>query len=117
MIKQTPAAKPQEAAPATPKPANREKSKTIVLEFPVDFAGEHYPSLSIRRLKAKDFRMMDDIEGGGNATAIAMAALLCGVDEAIIDELDSVDYVRVQEAIADFFPQAMVGKLQGKASE
>lgn len=107
---------PQADVPATPKPVNKERTRTIVLEWPVHFAGEDYETLSVRRIKAKDFRLMDTMEEGGNATAIAMAALICGVDEAIIDELDAVDYVKVQEAIADFFPKAMADKLQGKAS-
>jgi hypothetical protein len=90
-------------------------SRVIVLEYPVTFAGEHYTQLTVRRLKAKDFRQLDTIDTGGNAAAIAMTALICGVDEAIIDELDAVDYLKVQEVIADFFPTALVAKLQAKA--
>jgi hypothetical protein len=80
-------------------------STTLKLEFPVTFAGDRYEQLVVRRLKAKDFRQLDTLEGGGNAAAIAMAALICGVDEGVIDELDAIDYMRVQEAISDFFPK------------
>jgi hypothetical protein len=112
------------AAHAAPQPeqapagngAAKETNRVIKLEYPVDFAGEHYDRLTVRRLKARDFRAMDSVEAGGNAAAIAMTALICGVDEAIIDELDAVDYMKVQEAIADFFPSALVTKLQAKVS-
>jgi hypothetical protein len=93
-----------------------EMSRTITLDFPVTFAGEYYGQLTVRRLKAKDFRKLDTISVGGNAAAIAMSALICNVDEAIIDELDATDYLKVQEVIADFFPSALVGKLQPKGS-
>ena len=105
---------PQEAAPPKPKLAD---SKTIVLDYPVTFAGMTTTQLNIRRLKAKDFKLLDTIPEGGNAAAIAMTALICGVDEAIIDELDAQDYLRVQEIVSDFFPSALVAKLQSKASE
>jgi len=105
------------ATGATPQTVSTPQGKKIItLEYPVTFAGELYPTLTVRRLKAKDFRQLDTIEGGGNAAAIAMASLICGVDEAIIDELDATDYLKVQEAIADFFPKALVDKLQSTAS-
>jgi hypothetical protein len=93
-----------------------EASRTIKLDFPIEFAGQRYEQLVVRRLKAKDFRMLDTIEGGGNAAAIQMTALICGVDEAIIDELDASDYVKLQEAIADFFPRAMADRLSTAAA-
>lgn len=109
------AAKPQSGGkPSTSKPENH----VMDLQVPVDFAGMHYDKLTIRRLKAKDFRVVDSLnrEGGGpNANAIAMSALVCNVDEGVIDELDAVDYIQLQEVIADFFPEALVDKLQGKA--
>jgi len=97
-------------------PPQKEMSRTIVLEFPVTFAGQTFEKLTVRRLKAKDFRQLDTLSQGGNAAAIAMSALICGVDEAIIDELDATDYLKVQEVISDFFPSALVAKLQAKAS-
>ena len=90
-------------------------SRMIELEFPIEFAGEHYTHLKVRRLKAKHLRKLDLLEGGGQAVGIAMAALICDVDEGVIDELDMVDYLKVQEAIAAFFPKALVERLQPKA--
>lgn len=130
MTQQTkPVARPQHGArPATPEPSPEAvkinvpgsvpppKQRVIVLEYPVTFAGMDYHQLTVRRLKARDFRQLDVQEGGGNAAAIAMAALVCGVDEAIIDELDATDYIKVQEAIADFFPKALVDKLSAPPS-
>jgi hypothetical protein len=99
---------------ATPK---KEASRVIKLDYPITFADMHYEELTVRRLKAKDFRQLDMVDQGqGNAAAIAITALICGVDEAIIDELDAVDYLKVQEVIADFFPTALVAKLQAKGS-
>jgi Phage tail assembly chaperone proteins, E, or 41 or 14 len=107
-----PAALPQPPRPVAMPPQSKPKSKTLALEYPVNFAGLDYTQLVVRRLKAKDFRQLDLIEGGGNAAAIAMAALICNVEEGVIDELDAADYVKLQEVIADFFPKAMADKLQ-----
>ena len=108
----------EQRAPGTPGQANKPSvpltKKTIVLDYPVDFAGEHYTQLVVRRLKAKDFRQLDMTTEGGNAASIAMTALICGVDEAVIDELDAVDFLKIQEAVADFFPQALVDRLQAR---
>jgi tRNA G18 (ribose-2'-O)-methylase SpoU len=115
-----PAPSIKEQAASAAKSAGNGSAKEVVrvveLEYPVDFAGEHYDKLTVRRLKAKDFRLLDGLTQAGNAGAIAMTALICNVDEAIVDELDAVDYMRVQEVIADFFPSALVGRLQAKAS-
>lgn len=89
--------------------------RVITLDYPVEWAGEVYSQLTARRLKAKDFRRIDQV-GEGNAAAIAMAALVCGVDEAIIDELDATDYLKVQAVIADFFPSALIDKLSSMPS-
>ena len=97
----------------------RESERVIKLEFPVEFAGFTYETLTVRRLKARDFRIMDqasDDNQGGHAQAIAITALVCDVDEGVVDELDAGDYLRVQEAIADFFPPELVARMQAKAS-
>ena len=98
---------------APSKPQDMSK-KVITLKYPVEVFGEMYTSLTVRRLKARDFRQFDVLEGGQNAAAIAMAALVCGVDEGVIDELDASDYIAVQEAVADFFPQELVDKMSAK---
>lgn len=90
--------------------------RVVTLDYPVEWAGEIYGQLTVRRLKAKDFRRMD-VVGEGNAAALAMTALVCGVDEAIIDELDATDYLKVQAVIADFFPPALINKLSSTVSQ
>ena len=103
------AAAKQAEAKATPMP---EEKRVIELQYPVEFAGELYPTLTVRRLVAGDLRELDVVEGGGQAQGIAMAALICDVPEGVIDKLDLTDYFKVQEAVADFFPKALVDKLQ-----
>lgn len=92
-------------------PAPLVREKVIKLQIPIEFAGEEYHQLTVRRLKAKDFRQLDMMEGGGQAAAIAMVALVCNVEDGVIDELDAVDYLTVQETIADFFPKELAAKL------
>lgn len=101
-----------EAAGKKPAPLR----KTIMLEYPVEFAGETLTKVTMRRLKAKDFRAMDDIPEG-NAAAIALTALICGVDEAFVDEMDIADYLKIQADVADFFPKALADKFQGAQSD
>ena len=97
----------------------RELERVIKLEFPVEFAGMTYDTLTVRRLKTRDLRVMDTERGEGMGhveAGIRVLALICDVDEAIIDELDMVDYIQVQTAVADFFPQELVASLQAGLS-
>jgi hypothetical protein len=105
------------AQKAVPPKRKLETQQVFKLEYPVTFAGVDYTQLIVRRLKAKDFRMADTIEGGPNAQAIAMAALICNVDEAVIDELDGDDYIKLQEMIKGFFQQGLGGKSPATAGE
>ena len=107
--------KEQSPAEQKKKQVNRpgESEKQVVkLNYPVEVYGELYPTLTVRRMKAKDFRQLDTLqEMGGQAAAIAMVALICDADEAVIDELDASDYFAIQEVIAKFFPKALADKL------
>ena len=74
----------------------------IKLQFPVTVDGQEYTALQMRRCQVKDRRL-----AAQNKTAeeqeIALIANLCEVPPSVIDELDAVDYAKLQELLSSFF--------------
>lgn len=74
----------------------------ITLQYPVIVDGHEYSALQMRRCKVKDRRLamkqktVEDQE-------ITLIANLCEVSPAVIDELDSADYEKLQEVLRGFF--------------
>ncbi|MBY0401804.1 phage tail assembly protein [Myxococcota bacterium] len=86
-----------------PKP----RTKTIPLDFPVEREGGEITELVIRRPKAKDLALVEEVraKGEGVEEAIALLAILSGQPVEVIEEIDFEDFTRASEALADFFPQ------------
>lgn len=85
-------------------------SVTVPLQYPVikhgkDSGDEVYrvEALTLRRPKARDMRAMDKAEGEVGKM-MALASRLCGEAEAILDELEAVDFMAVNQAVAGFLP-------------
>ena len=86
------------------------RTKTIELDFPVEFEGETVTELTIRRMKAGDSLVSEGTEDKGRAGMELMAALTDRPVE-LIAELDLEDFVNLSEAMA-----GMLGK-HGKAAQ
>ena len=82
---------------------------TIQLSTPVTFEGYTITELQIRRPKVRDLRTMER-ETEDKSTQLdqgaAMVALLTGIPEAAVEELDAADFTRASEVIAGFFEKA-----------
>ncbi|NDV88810.1 phage tail assembly protein [Aurantimonas aggregata] len=78
--------------------ADKQKSVTVDLDFPVTFDGREIGSLTFRRMKAKDALVAEDEPNKARAGYLMFAAL-AGVDVAVTEELDIEDIEKVGEAI------------------
>lgn len=82
---------------------------TIQLSTPVTFDGYTITELNIRRPKVRDLRVMEQSTADKSTQldqGAAMVALLSGIPEAAIEELDAADFTRASEVIAGFFEKA-----------
>ena len=74
----------------------------IKLKFPVTVDGHEYTSLTMRRCKVKDRRIAAK-QKSDEDKEITLIANLCEVAPDVIDELDAVDYAKLQEVLSGFF--------------
>ena len=83
------------------------KQKTVKLSEPVEWAGQTYTQLTMRKLKVK--HMLEVDWTNANESPIAhystLAAASAAVDVGVIHELDMEDFAKVQEILESFFPQ------------
>lgn len=101
----------QTPAPAAKIVGNKERSRTVPLEWPVEFDGVTYEKLTIRRVQGADFKKIAALNGQDEE--YHLAALLADVPWQVIAALDGDDFVAVQEAVKDFLPR----KLQAAAEQ
>lgn len=84
-------------------PAGFEAEKTIVLSVPVEFAGKVIETVAVRRLRGKDIIAMQRMDGDED---MALLAIVTGLPEAVIAELDADDYVTLSEVAQNFLPRS-----------
>lgn len=107
------AQKNQAAAAEASKPApprlvekeGKERERIILLEFSVDYDGNVYDSLTVRRIHGKDFNAMGSFDPAKESTQLA--ALMTGVPVEVIEALDGDDFVELQEAVQAFLPRKL----------
>jgi len=73
--------------------------KTIKLDYPITYEGTDITELTmkLRRLKVKDQLRVSDLESEAEKE-VALFAGMCDQPQACLEELDLVDYARLQEA-------------------
>jgi hypothetical protein len=74
----------------------------ITLDHPVTIGGVEVKTLRMRRPKVKD-QLASERSGGTNADKeVKLFANLCEVTPATIEELDLVDYKKIQDEYSGF---------------
>lgn len=73
----------------------------IKLSHPVVVDGTEYAMLSMRRCKVKDRRLAAK-KSSQEEQEITLIANLCEVPPSVLDELDSIDYSKLQEVLRGF---------------
>lgn len=71
------------------------------LEYPVEYNGEEFTELAIRRPKIRDMKKFDKIKDG-MSKSITMLADLADVPPGVIEEMDTADFNAASKVIADF---------------
>jgi hypothetical protein len=84
----------------SPARTNGDGTVTLPLAQPVGPDGG-IAEITIRRAKAKDFRVMD-AHKGAIAGTFALASQLSGVPIAVLESLDPADFLALGEAVEGF---------------
>ncbi|EGR4477780.1 phage tail assembly protein [Vibrio cholerae] len=77
-------------------------TKTIQLTVPAFHEGKEYTELTIRRPKVRDRLIADKQCQEEPDKEVRLFALLCGVADEVIQDLDMDDYEEVQKAVLGF---------------
>lgn len=82
----------------------------VKLARPIRLEERMIAEVTIRRPKVRDLRAMEKMrEPGGTELdqGIAMAAALCDLPLAAMDEMDAADFAAVSEVLGGFLPKAL----------
>jgi hypothetical protein len=74
----------------------------IKLEFPIEYQGAGISEVTIRRPKGKDMRFLPKGDNAGTEEMYPFFALLMGLDEGAIDEMDAVDIAEISGTVMGF---------------
>lgn len=79
------------------------RQKTVKLSEPVEWAGQTYTQLTMKKLKVKHMLEVDwSTKSNGIEQAATLAAASAGVDVGVIHELDMDDFATIQEVMENF---------------
>lgn len=83
----------------------KDNDSTVVLTAPVEFAGKTYKELKLTKPKVKALRAIQLPDPPGPMDlSIAIAACIAGVDEGVIDELNSDDWTALKKKCDKIIP-------------
>lgn len=75
-------------------------SVTILLQTPIEVAGEYIESITLRRPKGKDMKTLAANTGTGDL--MKLAARLSGQLPIVFDEMDGFDVTEVLQQVGNF---------------
>lgn len=78
----------------------------IELDFPVFVDGHEYKELNMRRSKVKDRKAAMKQWDNDAEREIGLMANLCEVSPKVVEELDELDYAKLQKVFSGFFATA-----------
>jgi hypothetical protein len=77
---------------------------TIELKYPITVNGEDIRGLTVRSPKVRDILAAEKaVKQDGPERAVYLLALTCDVAPAVIEELEAVDFKRMDAAMNGFF--------------
>lgn len=82
-------------------------SLTVTLGQPVEHDGKSYPSLTLRKMKAKDL-VAGDLVTGDTRKAFALFASMAGVPIQVIEELDVDDFEKLGREAAPLMGKSAI---------
>lgn len=84
-------------------------SKTIPLQWPLEYDGIEYREITVGRLRGKAFRAMQALQGKHDDDDIVLHCM-SGVPIAVIQALDAEDYAEAVAATYAFLPEKMLAR-------
>jgi hypothetical protein len=81
----------------------------VKLVRPLNVEGQMITDVTIRRPKVRDLRALEKAREPGFTEldqGIAMAAALCDLPLAVMDEMDAGDFAAISEVLGGFLPKA-----------
>lgn len=88
----------------------------IELAIPVTVDGNVITELSLRRPKVRDLRSLEEATEGKSSQldqGAALVALLSGLPEEAVEDMDAADFARASEVIGGFFGEVRAPKTGG----
>lgn len=99
------ASKPAPAPARLVERPGKERERRLELEYPVEYDGVLYETLTLKRLRGSDFSAMANMKG--DEEEVALAVLMTGAPREVIKALDGDDFVELQEAVQAFLPRKL----------
>lgn len=90
--------------------------ETIQLEYPVEIGGVQVQQLKMRRPKVRDQIGADKGSGSPAEKEVRLFANLCEQAPAVIEDLDMLDYQKLQETYTSFLSRAKKPSAGGSSS-
>ena len=92
----------QTAQPGTAATQTAQPGTAIPLAHPINTPAGQVTRITMRRAKVRDLRRMKDYGKDDADQEIGLMARLCGMTAEDFDELDAVDYRKLQETFRGF---------------
>lgn len=89
---------------------------TIELAVPVTVDGSVITELTIRRPKVRDLRALEEATEGRSSQldqGAVLVALLSGIPEEVVEDMDAADFARASEVIGGFFGEVRAQRTGG----
>ena len=89
---------------------------TIELAVPMTVDGNVITKLSLRRPKVRDLRALEDATEGKSSQldqGATLVALLSGLPEEVVEDMDAADFARASEVIGGFFGEGRAPRTGG----
>ena len=89
---------------------------TIELAVPFSVDGTVITKLSLRRPKVRDLRALEEATEGKSTQldqGATLVALLSGLPEEVVEDMDAADFARASEVIGGFFGEARAPRTGG----
>ena len=89
---------------------------TIELAVPVSVDGNVITELSLRRPKVRDLRTLEEATQDRSSQldqGAVLVALLSGIPEDVVEDMDPADFARASEVIGGFFGEVRAPKTGG----
>jgi len=83
----------------------------ITLDYPVEIGGEKTKELTMRRCKVRDQKAAGKAGNTDEEKETILFANLCSVTPEFLDELDMLDYQKVQETYESFLSPGKKSKV------